>query len=115
MRQDVRVISKLSGPIHKKSDKLSEGELEHPVLCWLIPGLRVVFIPDPCDETILAVPKEYHRSYQQVQGVMLVPVLVIHGGQDPGDGHGVVPLLLPDPLQVTGPDPGLGQALLTAH
>ena len=61
VRQDVRVISKLSGPIHKKSDKLSEGELEHPVLCWLIPGLRVILIPDPCNKAILAVPKKYHR------------------------------------------------------
>ena len=58
MREDVRVISKLSGPIHQKSDKLSEGELEHPVLCWLVPRLWVVFVPDPGDEAILAVSED---------------------------------------------------------
>ena len=44
---------------------------------------------------------------------VVVPVLVIHGGQHLGDGHLVV--ALPDPLQVTGAHPVLGQALLTAH
>ena len=58
VREDVRVISKLSGPIHQKPDKLSEGELEHPVLCWLVPRLWVVFVPDPGDEAILAVSKD---------------------------------------------------------
>ena len=44
---------------------------------------------------------------------VVVPVLIIHGGQHLGDGHLVV--ALPDPFQVTGAQLFLGQALLTAH
>ena len=99
--QHVRVVSELPCPVDKEPDELSEGEPEHPrVRGLVVPGLRVVFVPDAGDVAVLA-----------------VPVLVIHGGQHPAHGGQVhaVPGHGPHPLDVAGARAPPGQPPLTAH
>ena len=65
--QDVVVVSKLLRSVHQKPNKFREGKFEHFVRILIC--LRMVFVPDPADVSVLTVHE-----------------LIEHGREDGGEG-----------------------------